>query len=79
MRKYRPAVVEYVKACRELWPTPSDAPFFPGVSIFHLCLMLISAKGADQLLDAFRSLGITPTFVLDKQVAAAREIVGRYS
>lgn len=77
LARYQDALVEYVRRCREFWPSEPRSRLPKGVSVLNLTTMLVSAKGEDLLIAAIALFGGTPHGHISRQVAVAREVLGR--
>jgi len=80
LAKYRTALPEFVRRCYgELWPKPPQGfEASKGISIFHLGLMLVGAKGADATTEYLKRFRLNPGWDVERQVAIASEAAGKY-
>jgi len=76
LAKYETATLQYVERCQPLWREHPGLKLARGVSIYHLAMMLIAARGEDELARALDALGVkeAPNNVA-KQTVIARDVL----
>ena len=79
--RYRTAIVEFVERCNaEVWPsTPRSSQADRGICIYHLALLLAGSRTENDLLEFFRTLGISVIGMdLQRTTNIAKESVSKY-
>ena len=79
LKDFKAAIPEFARRCKDdVWPPATPSTFIPkGVCTYQLSLILVSARGEEETVAFFNTLHILPRNV-DRQVAIAKEIVGKY-
>jgi putative GTP pyrophosphokinase len=81
INRYEVGVLEYVDGCRRsVWAPTLSTHLEIGACIYHIAMMLISAKGGQAAKEAMQSLNINigTNWNFDGQAAIAREVIEAY-
>jgi len=77
LKRYGPAIRQYVEKCLPVWPRRPDSTYQKGISLFHLACMLFSSRGEAAFRNLLDELDVQfrDDFELKKQLEVAKQVL----